>query len=161
MRPKIQSKKHYVQTTRSTVATVSVANLVIAEAKNVSGVSAVDEVVEGASISAVFCEYWIENSSNGGSFGLTLCKIGQLNSPAYADMVVLGNWDNKKNVLYHTQGLPPNDGVSGAVPIVRQWFKIPKSKQRFGLGDRLMITVSNFGVDNLDFCGFSLYKEVT
>ncbi len=161
MRAPIQSKKHYVQTTRSSVSTVSVANVVLAEAKNVSGVAAVDECVEGSLIKAVYLEYWLENSSNGGSFGLTLCKIGQLNSPAYADMVTLGNWDNKKNVFYHTQGLPANDGVGNPIPVVRQWFKIPKSKQRFGLGDRLMVTVSNFGVDTLDFCGFGLYKEVS
>jgi len=44
---------------------------------------------------------------------------------------------------------------------MRGWYKIPKTKQRFGLGDRLVLQIASQGTDALDFCGFATYKEYT
>jgi len=159
MRAPIHSQKHYVQVSRSTVDTVSLNSETLIEGRESTAANLVFEVAEGSVIKAVFVELWIENSSNTGSFGIAIEKLPLFQTPAFADYAALGVYDNKRGVFYYTQGLPPNDGVSGPVPVIRQWFKIPKGKQRFALGDRLVIGIANFGADTLSYCGFATYKE--
>ena len=74
MRPVIHSIKHIVQQSRSTVATVSIANIDIALSVEPSAVSDVDEVIEGSVIKAVFVELWLLDQANDGSFVVTLEK---------------------------------------------------------------------------------------
>ncbi len=74
-----------------------------------------------------------------------------------AEHVAMNSYANKKNILYHTQGIS-NDGVANAQAVVRQWFKIPKGKQRFGLGDSLKLSIST-QAEAINFCGFATYKE--
>jgi len=38
------------------------------------------------------------------------------------------------------------------------WIKIPKSKQRMGLGDRIVVQTFAQALDMID-CGFETYKE--
>ncbi len=162
MKPVIHSQKHYVQQSRSQVATVATTALDIIKAVEGTTANAVDEVIEGAVIKAVFVEMWILDSSNDGSFVITLEKLPSALAPAnFAGMNALGTRNNKNNILYTTQGLSPNNGVGNPIPIIRQWFKIPKGKQRFGLGDELVLNICNNGLNNLEFCGFMLYKELT
>ncbi len=158
----IHSSKHYVQQTRSQVATVSVETIDIALSVEATVANAVDEVAEGAGVKAVFVEMWLLDSSNDGSFVLSLEKRpGGVNAINYAATNALGTYTNKRNLLYVTQGLSPNNGVGNPIPIVRQWFKIPKGKQRFGLGEKLVLNITNNGLNNLEFCGFFTYKELT
>ncbi len=56
-----------------------------------------------------------------------------------------------------TQGVF-GDKFTNSVALVRQWFKIPKGKQRFGLGDQLFVTAQSTGQD-FQLCGFATYKE--
>ncbi len=161
MRAPIVAQKHYVQISRSTVATVSANVEVMVQGVQSTTADTVLEVAEGSVVKAVFVELWIENSANAGSFGVGLEKVQQLGTPTFVNYSALGTYINKRNILYYTQGLPPNDGVGQPVPIIRQWFKIPKGKQRFALGDRLVIVVVNFGADTLSYCGFVTYKEYT
>ncbi len=162
MKPILHSQKHYVQQSRSSLATVSVFTIDLIKAVEGTIANLVDEVIEGAMIKAVFVEMWILDSANDGSFIITLEKLPSgLASPGFATMNALGTYKNKKNVLYTTQGLTPNNGVGNPVPIIRQWFKIPKGKQRFGLGDELVLNMTNNGPNTLEFCGFSIYKELT
>ncbi len=74
-----------------------------------------------------------------------------------AEHVALFDYDNKRNVMYHTQGIT-NDGVANATPFVRQWFKIPKGKQRMGLKESLNLAIST-QAEAVNYCGFALYKE--
>ncbi len=162
MKPIIHSTKHIVQQSRSQTATVSISVIDIVKAVEGTVASAVDEVIEGASVRAVYVEMWILDSSNDGSFVLTLEKLpSNLANMFFSNSNALGTYPNKKNILYTTQGLSPNNGVGNPVPIIRQWFKIPKGKQRFGLKDRLVLNITNNGLNNLEFCGFFLYKELT
>ncbi len=162
MRAPIHSKKHYVQQSRSQTATVSRTSIDIAIAAQIQDVNAVDEVLEGAIVKAVFIELWLLDSSNDGSFIVNVAKFASgRGAMTFADSNALGTYDNKKNILYVTQGLSPNNGVGNPVPIIRQWIKIPRTKQRFGLGDALRITITNNGLNNLEFCGFFTYKEYT
>ncbi len=162
MKAVIHSQKHYVQQTRSTVATVSIANLDIAIGVQSTTASGVDDVTEGTLVKAVYVEMWLLDSSNAGSFIVTLEKRPSASAlMTFASSNALGTYANKNNVLYCTQGLSPNDAVGNPVPIIRQWFKIPKGKQRMALGDILALNITNNGANNLDFCGFFTYKEIS
>ncbi len=160
MRPIIHSTKHYVQQSRSEVNTVS--TVVIDIALSVGAPTAVDEVDEGSGIRAVFVEMWILDTASDGSFVISLEKRPGGTSPmTFAKSNALGTYDNKRNLLYVTQGLSPNNGVGNPVPIIREWFKIPKGKQRMGLSEKLVLNITNNGLNDLEFCGFFTYKELS
>ncbi len=160
MRPIVHSQKHYVQQSRSQTATVALTTIDILDSTATG--TAVDEVVEGSNVRAVFIELWLLDSSNDGSFIVTFEKLQNNLAPmGFATSNALGTYANKANILYCTQGLSPNNGVGNPVPIIRQWFKIPKGKQRMALGDRLVLNITNNGLNNLEFCGFFTYKELS
>ena len=162
MKPIIHSVKHYVQQSRSEVATVATTSLDIIISTEGTVANLVDEVPEGSTIKAVFVEMWLVDSSNDGSFIVSLEKRpGGLGAITFANSNALGTYANKRNILYMTQGLSPNNGVGNPVPIIRQWFKIPKGKQRFGLAERLVLNITNNGANDLEFCGFFTYKELS
>jgi len=160
VRPMVHSTKHYVQFGINQVATGireinQIVNSVAVANKDVPA-----EVEEGSSIKAIYFELWLQNQSNLGEFIMTITKdLGNDTGPSFAEMAALSNYDNKKNVLYTTQGLTSNDAVSGPVAILRSWIKIPKSKQRFGLGDRINMNISNVSANDLNRCGFVTFKE--
>ncbi len=161
MKPIIHSTKHYVQQSRSQVGTVQLQALDIIRSVESTIANAVDEVAEGATVKAVYVEMWILDTAADGSFVITLEKRpGSGVIQTFAQSNALGTYKNKKNIFYTTQGLSPNNGVGNPVPIIRQWFKIPKGKQRFGLEDRLVLNITNNGLNDLEFCGFFLYKEL-
>lgn len=156
----INSKKHYVQTTLSSVANGSIVNVTVAHA--IEGASSSPEhCVEGSVIKAIYCEYWLTQASqNVGSFTAGVYKDpGGSNPMLSADAAALQDYDNKKNVLYTTQGLSPSNAVA-IMPILKFWVKIPKGKQRMGLGDKLKVFIrNNNGTDDINYCGFTTYKS--
>lgn len=158
MKSPIHSVKQYNQYTPTTVALGAISNLTIVEGVNVTAANAVNECPEGALVKQVYLEFWItSDDATQGSVVASLEKIpASATAMTYAQSIALGTYPNKKNVLYTTQGLtPPN--VQSGIPFVRGWFKIPKGKQRIGLGDKLVFNIS--GISNgANFCGFFLYK---
>jgi len=158
----IHSKKHYVQMSRATVVTVASVTIDIIRGVPIQDVDLVDEVQEGATVKAVYIELWLLNSSNDGSDIVVLGKnMASQNGPSFTECNALGTYDEKKNILFVHQGLSSNNGVGNPINIMRGWYKIPKSKSRFGLGDSLHLTIANNGPSTLEFCGFALYKEYT
>ncbi len=156
MRAVIHSQKHYVQVSLSTVLAGSRLAVSIANAVELPTIGS--HVKEGSIIKAVFVELWVRAGDTApGSTLVTLVKTEQSSTPSFADLTDLNNWDNKKNVFYHTQGLT-NDQDADAIPFVRQWFQIPKGKRRFGLGDNLFLCIAAQALDNI-VCGFMTYKE--
>jgi len=119
------------------------------------------DVVEGAIISSIYIELWVKSFAAAGEdtkFQLLLEKVpAGATSATFAQMNTLQGYPNKKNCLYFTQGVI-GDLTTQGVPVVRQWFKIPKSKQRFGLDDVLMLTLSATAAV-IQNCGFATYKE--
>ncbi len=160
MRPPIVSRKHYVQVSLATVlAGASLATrLVFAVVPN-----AVDqefEVAEGAIVKAIYVEMWVRAGNTApGSTLVTVVKTKDGQTPTFADMTALHDYNNKANVFYHTQGLT-NDQDADAIPFVRQWIKIPKGKQRMAFGDSWWVMVSAQAIDNI-ICGFATYKSYT
>ncbi len=160
VRPMVHSTKHYVQITFNTATTGVTEVETLAESVTVTLANLATEVKEGSTLKAVYFEMWVIGSSADQFFTAAVAKLpGGVGNILQADLVNLHAYDNKKNILFTTQGLASNDGIGNPVNIHRGWIKIPKSKQRFGLGDRLQFAISSRGTADIDFCGFALYKE--
>ncbi len=132
----------------------------------IEGASTTPEFInEGAIVKACYIEFWVSQDSASvvGSYTVVLYKDpGGSNAASTTNMAALHDYSNKKNILFTAQGLlTPNDG--GQVPVLRAWYKIPKGKQRFGLGDRMILAIRNNNATAIDinFCGVILFKEYT
>ncbi len=162
MRPVIHSQKHYVQISRSTVATATQNPEVLITAVEGTAANLVNEVIEGAIVKAIYVELWIIGSVSDQHTIVILAKHPSgLANASFAEMVALGTYANKKNILFTHQGLAGNDGISLPINIMRGFYKIPKSKQRFGLGDKLVLQIASQGDASIFYCGFATYKEYT
>ncbi len=162
MRPIIHSKKHISQLSQFTIAQSAVDSQVLVIAQE--AVSTTPSAIEvGAIVKAVFIELWLGNASTSvvGSYTTILHKNPGGNAVATAaNLAALHDFDNKKNILFTSQALvPPTDG--GQVMVMRGWYKIPKGKQRFGLGDRLDLVTRNNNATAVDIngCGLAVFKE--
>ncbi len=159
MRAPIHSRKHYVQTSLTTVTGATALTVVIASGVNATLANLNNEVAEGSLVKAVYVEMWVRASgASPGTVLMIVVKVPDLQSITFTDQTDLDSWTNKKNVFYHTQGLS-NDNDADAIPFVRQWIKIPKSKQRMGLGDRLILSIAAQAPIDQVVCGFMTYKE--
>ena len=156
VRPVIHSKKHYVQLSLSAVTGGTVLTEEIV--KSVENPTALDTVEEGTLVKAIYCEYWVRGgAADASGQAIIYKKTGDTTNPSATDMAALGDWDNKKNILYTTMGLF-NDPDENAIAIYKGWLKIPKGKQRMGLGDNINLSIFA-PVVALDICGFATYKE--
>ncbi len=164
MRAPIYSKKHIFQISQSTVAQAAVATTTFVAAAEAASTTP-QGVAEGSLVKACYVEYWVSQDSASvvGSYTVILYKDPAGGSNATTtNLAALHDYENKKNILFTGQGLlTPNDG--GQVPVLRGWYKIPKGKQRMGLGDKMRITLRNNNVTSIDlnFCGVVLFKEYT
>ncbi len=162
MKPIIHSKKHIFQMSQFTIAqsAISTQSIILAQ-EAVSTTPAAVEV--GSSIKAVYVELWLGNASSTvvGSYTTILYKNPGGNAGASgAQLAALHDYDNKKNILFTSQALvPPTDG--GQVMVMRGWYKIPKGKQRFGLGDKIELVTRNNNSTAVDIngCGLAIFKE--
>ncbi len=160
LRPKVHTRKHYVQFSRFNAAANTVVEKVISDSQAMASVDQVQEVVEGSSVSAIYIELWAIGTASDASTIVSFAKfVANDIGFTFAEMAAVGQVVNKNNILFFHQGLASNDGISNPIPVIRQWFKIPKSKQRMALGDRWLIQCACQGADTVDFCGFALYKE--
>ncbi len=160
MKAPIHSRKHYVQLSLTTVVAGASNTFQPIFAVNATLANAGFEVAEGAIVKAVFVEMWVRSGETSpGNVLVTIVKVPDSQTPTFTDMTNLDVYTNKKNVLYHTQGLT-NINSADAIPFIRSWYKIPKSKQRFGLGDSLFVVISAQALDSV-VCGFVTYKEYT
>ncbi len=159
VRPMVHSEKHYTQHSLFTTAagardSVVLINAVVVLNKNLS-----EEVEQGSSVKAIYVEFWINtNDTSPGTFIAILEKVPSGGAAAtFAEMAALSTYANKKNVLYTTMGLTNPNTQTGQV-LMKFWVKIPKGKQRFGLGDRFVLGIAS-QTGTLKTCGFSTYKE--
>ncbi len=121
--------------------------------------SAGRDVLEGSIVKAVYIEMWLLAGANQpGSVTVSVEKV-----PALADQMTflqgatLTDYPNKKNILFTSQGVI-GDANTNPVPFMRQWFKIPKGKQRFGLGDKLVLNIQA-NTEDITHCGLAVFKE--
>ncbi len=146
----------------STVTTGALTSTELISGVDTAAKSGVTHVEEGATVKAIYIELWVIGSVSNQFFTITLAKYpSNTNVQTVAEQAALGDWDNKRNIFYTTQGLASNDGIAAPIPVIRQWFKIPKGKARMGLGDKVRLVVASRGSDDIIFCGFATYKEYT
>ncbi len=158
----INSVKHYVGQPKANIAlgtslTLEIANVVAAPVSTNR-----EDVAEGSMIKAIHFEYWLLGNGTEGQTTQFVMTIEKSSSnalaPTFADMLNLGGYANKKNILYTTQGLIGESLSSNAVPVIRDWLKIPRGKQRMGQEDRILITFATVDTP-MNICGISTYKE--
>ncbi len=158
MKAKIKSIKHYSHVSASVVTNSSRAfqNIVSAIAEGAAR-SATYNVEEGATVNAVFMEFWCSGVTIDKTFTWCIVKLPSgADAPTFAEMANLGTYVNKKNILVSGQGLAPTNG--NVLNLIRNWVHIPKGKQRFGLGDSLVFAIAAVGT-NINYCGLSTFKE--
>ncbi len=155
----VHSTKHYVQNSLATTLAGAVTSTIIVDAVSVSAKTSPSHVEEGNSVKAIYVEDWVRtNDTSPGSFVYVVLKLpAGVGTPGAANMAALDNYDNKKNILYTTQALS-NDQDADAIPLHKGWIKIPKGKQRMGLGDRIATVFLAQALDQ-NVCGFKTYKE--
>jgi len=161
LRAPIRSRKHYIQTTFSAASTLTENDETLLLAQE--GVPVTNQgVIDGVIVKAIFLEVWVLGSTQDSFYTLILAKYpGGVNAATFTEMTDLQSWDNKKNILLSSQGLAPNESGANPVPVIRQWIKIPKSKQRMGLGDQIKYQIASRGVGDINYCGICTYKEYT
>ncbi len=159
VRAMVHSIKHYVQNSLETVAGGTVVTKQLIKSVERGTATSVSQVEEGNTVKAVYVESWIRGGeATAGSGQYIIYKASaDTSNPTATDMAALGDWDNKKNIFYTTMGLF-NDNDADATVVYKGWLKIPKGKQRFGLGDVLKIAIFTPTID-LHHCGFATYKE--
>ncbi len=160
MKPVINSEKHIIQITPSTVigpGAIGGANIATA-VQEPDGTNP-NHVAVGTIIKAVYVEMWmIGGAQNIASTVTTVEKVPGGNiAQSYQDSITLHTYSNKKNILYTTQGLM-GEQDSNPIPFIRMWIKIPKGKQRFGLGDILKLNISAI-TNTVEFCGMFIFKS--
>ncbi len=161
MRAPIHSVKHYVQMSLTSVASGATVNTVLVNGQLLQNVNAVNEVSEGALVKAVYIELWTIGDSAAATEIVVLAKFVAGAAPfSVTELAALGVAPNKKNILFTHQGLNSNNGIAAPIPVMRGWYKIPKSKQRFSIDDTLELQVFS-QAQGLVFCGFATYKEYT
>ncbi len=159
MRAPIVSRKHIVQQTITQVVTATVHTIESVRATSVQTVDDPAEVIEGSVVKAIFVEIWLIGTFNLGSFVVMVEKApAAVGDPTITEMTTLDAYDNKKNILFTSQGLIAEDNQN-PMPVLRQWIKIPKGKQRFGLRDKIKINLASLSGEDLQFCGFQIYKS--
>ncbi len=158
MRPVVNTEKKYTQHSLFTIASGAIGNRLMIEAA--AAPSGATQVREGAIISAIYIEMWLTSDDAAqGSVVVTLEKTpgAQTVLMAAGDAAALDSYKNKKNIFHTQMGLLATN-VQYPMAVVKGWFKIPKSKRRFGFGDRLFLNI--FAQTNgLVGCGFATFKE--
>lgn len=161
----IKTIKHYVHIGNTTIATNVISNIDIVDTVVAPATSKAEAFAEGSILKAMYLEMWLIVEGVSGDHTQFNIVVEKLPSDAPAmtssQIVNLGAYPNKKNILNTTTGvLPASVDGSPAVPIYRQWVLIPKGKQRMGLGDKMVMNIYTLG-NTLRRCGFFTYKEWT
>ncbi len=159
----INSTKHYVQRANLAVPSGTRTSFLISNSVVLPATGATSEVREGSVIKAIFIELWLKGqgaSDSDTQFNIAFEKVDGA-SPAgidFTEMQNMGSYDNKKNILFTSQGVIGGIGGGQSIPVMRSWFKIPKGKQRQGLGDFIQVSIASTG-EILNVCGLATYKE--
>ncbi len=157
MKATINSQKHYVQVASFAVTAGTRSQLILVEAME-APVNTATDVREGAVVKAIYVEAWISGVTLDETAVIAVMKLpgGGTVVPTFAEMQSLNDYENKKNIFEAHQGIAPTEG--NVIPVFRHWIKIPKGKQRFGLGDKLVLSLAAVST-NVNICFIATFKE--
>jgi len=116
------------------------------------------EIRIGSIVKAVYVEMWMMATSQQPATITTAVSKqvdggSGINATEFTD---LNGYANKKNIFELHQGLI-GDANTNPVPFFRGWIKIPKGKQRMGLGDAIVYSTKAISED-VQYCGVFIYK---
>lgn len=154
----INSVKHIVQTSLSTVTNASVLAITIANAaQDAVGTNAL-QVQVGSTISAVYIEMWLIGDQQTRSTANVMFEkaVNNKTPMTFGESQALHTYTNKNNLFHVTQGLV-GAADTNPTPFLRGWFKIPKGKQTMRLGDKLVLNIAAI-TDEVEVCGTFIYK---
>ncbi len=150
-----------VNSESQTISAGAAINIEIVQAVGQTLVANTTDVVEGSLVKTCHVEMWLKSNATAGTnckFQAVLEKVPAGATPiTFTQMNNLMVYPNKKNILYSTQGIM-GDLTTQSIPMFRDWYPIPKGKQRFGLDDRLILSISATTGD-IRRCGLFIYKE--
>ncbi len=157
----INTKKHYLPRNSANLANGTSTSDVIVDGVLAPATANLFDVREGSVIKAVWIELWLRGNGATGTttqFQLVLERVPSgLTSITFTELANQQVYDNKKNILFSSQAIL-GDLETSPEKILQGWIMIPKGKQRFGLGDRLVLSVGTTG-QALQICGMFTYKE--
>ncbi len=156
----IHTVKHIVQFSNASITTGATREMVVIDTVAIGATrSTTADVEEGSVVKAVFVEQWVlGDTSTTSQFTMVILKVpNQSVTPTATQMSNLQSYEGKNNILYLTQGVIGLQNTAQAVPINRGWILIPKGKQRFSLGDRIVVII--LAVGQLRNCGVNIFKE--
>ncbi len=157
----IVSIKHYVNRENAVITDGATVNMQIIQGVTQTAVVNFSDVVEGSIVKACYIEIWFKSNATAGTetkFQFVIEKVPANQEPiTFTQMNNLMTYPNKKNVLFVSQGVT-GDLTTQSIPIHRDWIKLPKGKQRFGLDDELFVSVSTTG-GTANVCGIFVFKE--
>ncbi len=161
MRPVIQSTKRITQFSLFTVPEDDTVSAGVLEAKQ-DFVGGTSECPVGAVVKAVYVEFWLLGEGAQPTFAMAFVEKSQGSSakPDIATVRDMDNYTNKKNVLHMFQGII-GDSNTNPMPVIRQWIKVPKGKQRMGLGDQIRVVFGGLNPsmnESFEVCGFVIAK---
>ncbi len=158
MRPIINSEKRILQISLGNVSALAVTGTTLVDCVQDPTASAPDAVPPGTVVKALYLELWLLGSGQQPNTSTVLVekRVGLSDPPDFAQMQNLNAYTNKKNILETHQGLV-GDANTNPSPFFRGWIKIPKGKQRFGIGDRMGLMISAI-TEDLQFCGICIFK---
>ncbi len=163
MRPIIQSEKHLVQITLSSVTALDVATETIVNAVEDVTPGNPRHVAVGSLVKAVYIELWLLGTGQQPNTSTVIVeKVPGASRDTDIDATEMGNlhgYFNKKNIFETHQGLI-GDANTNPVPFYRGWIKIPKGKQRFGLGDRITLSIKAI-TEDVQYCAVFIFKAYT
>ncbi len=160
----VNSIKHYVPKTNTAVASGGLVSEFVSDAVVAPATSSTFSVKQGAIIKAVHLEIWIIGDAATDTTSQFVFVIEKSPGGGAAitvtNMLNLGSYPNKKNILYTSQGiLGAGEDGNQAIPVFRDWLLIPKGKQRQGLDDSIRWHLTAVGA--MRVCGLVTYKEYT
>ncbi len=161
MKPVISSEKHYIQNAQVDIPSLTVSSIPLVTSVHVQDKDVFAEVREGSVVKAIFLEVWLQASTDADCTFVCIVEkaMGTVVPPLIAEMNLLNSYLNKKNILFTSQGLLARDTGANPTPVLRQWIKIPRGKQRMGLGDKMRVVIASIGSAPIKLCMFATYKS--
>ncbi len=158
MRPPINSVKHIVQETITSITVGTVGNFLVATAIASPGATTSTDVAVGTVIKAVYLELWLISDTSSVSTATTafMKLTAGTGLATNADMADLHNYSSKMNIFENHQGIISGN-AGNPQPFYRGWVKIPKGKQRLGINEKLSLAIRSI-TGTTDFCGLAVYK---
>ncbi len=158
VKPMINSEKRIVQITLSNVTALAVGGQTVVNCVQDVNTADPTEVSPGTVVKAIYAELWLLGTGQQPNTSMVFFEKRPANAPVidFAGAQNTNAYFNKKNILEMHQGLI-GDANTNPVPFFRGWIKIPKGKQRFGLGDKFGFIVSAI-TEDVQFCGLIIFK---